>query len=67
MRGSRCHTSVIVIVFNVIVRSGNRRIIKKKNYKRNVSSDGACVPFRSPGLVDGSSGRVCGRICSHIW
>ena len=32
-----------MIVFNVIVRSGNGRIIKKKNYKKNVASDDACV------------------------
>ena len=54
MRGSRRHTSVIVIVFNVIVHSGNGRIIRKKNYKRNVSSDDVCVPFQSLGLVEGS-------------
>ena len=67
MGGSRCHTSVIIIVFNVIVRSGNGRIIRKKNYKRNVSSADVCVPFQSLELVDSSLGHVCGRICSHIW
>ena len=44
-----------------------RKNNKKKNYKRNVSSDGTCVLLRSPGLVGGFSGRICGRICSHIY
>ena len=30
MRGSRCHTSVTIIVFNVIVRYGDGRIIRKR-------------------------------------
>ena len=30
MRGSRRHTSVTIIVFNVIVRYGDRRIIRKR-------------------------------------
>ena len=30
MRGSRCYISITVIVFNVIVHSGDRRIIRKR-------------------------------------
>ena len=30
MRGSRCHTSVTIIMFNVIVHYGDRRIMRKR-------------------------------------